>query len=68
MFCVEPMGSRRFLIFDRVKREYLGERRDRRCDGAWLFQENGWKSGRPSRDGGALFQREKSIFMRDLFA
>jgi hypothetical protein len=56
----------RFLIFDRVKREYLesGAAVMRRCG---LFQENGWKSRLLS--GGwrlKLFQREKSIFMRDL--
>ncbi len=57
------------MIFDRVKREYLGERRGRRwMVVAWLSRENGWKSGSPSADGGALFQREKSIFMRDLLS
>jgi hypothetical protein len=35
-------------------------------DGDALDQENGWKSRSLSSDGGELFQREKSIFMRDL--
>jgi hypothetical protein len=56
----------RFLIFDRVKREYLGERRCRReavraRPGEWLEERISVSS-----DGGELFQREKSIFMRDL--
>ena len=53
------------MIFDRVKREYLGEAVAvvRWCV---LDQDNGWKSRSPSLDGGVLFQREKSIFMRDL--
>jgi len=58
----------RFLIFDRVKREYLGERRGRPFVMVrGLFQENGWRSWLASADGGELFQREKrSVFMRDL--
>ena len=64
----------RFLIFDRVKREYLGERFGR--DGHALDQENGWTASGLSRVWGrvsfdpsgfaAVVQREKSIFMRDL--
>jgi hypothetical protein len=62
------------LIFDRVKREYLGERRGRHAamrafPGEWLDSEWAVSAG----DGvlrlegfAAVVQREKSIFMRDL--
>jgi len=44
VFCLNGLWPRgNFLIFDRVKREYLGERRRRREDGCVLAQENGWK-------------------------
>jgi hypothetical protein len=50
-----------------VKREYLesGVAVVRRCV---LDQENGWRSGLSVGDGGALFQREKIISMRDLLS
>jgi len=54
------------LIFDRVKREYLGERRGRRVTVRGFSRRMAGRADLHPMDGGELFQREKSIFMRDL--
>jgi len=54
------------LIFDRVKREYLGERRCRREMVRGSARRMAGRADLHPMDGGELFQREKSIFMRDL--